>query len=102
MPEWEKGDGATQVIWVAIYVKVRRPLFVLFHQIWCVDGVSWLPSVITFRVFFPPDQELKSFVLPGVSVCLDGLHLIFFFSADKVRRRSGEVRAVCGGFAIGR
>ena len=30
MPEWGKGDETTQVIWVAIYVKSWRPLFVFF------------------------------------------------------------------------
>ena len=55
MPEWEKSDRATRVIWVAIYAKVGRPLFVLFNQIWGVDGVSRFPSIVTLRVSFPPD-----------------------------------------------
>ena len=28
--EWGESDRATQVIWVAIYVEARHPLFVLF------------------------------------------------------------------------
>ena len=101
MPEWVKSDGATRVIWAAIYVKVGRPLFVLFNQIWGVDGVGRLPGVVALRVSFPPDQELKSFVSPKVAVCLDGFHFVFFFSADKVRWWPGEVGAMCRGFAIG-
>ena len=101
MPEWVKSDGATQVIRAASYAEVGRPLFVLFDQIWSVDGVSGFPGVVTFRISFPPDQELESFVSPKVAMCLDGLHFILFFSADKVRWWSGEVWAVCEGFAIG-
>ena len=101
-PGWGESEGATRVIGVAIYAKVGRPLFVLFHQIWGVNGVSGFPCVIAFRVSFPPDQELESFVSPEVAMCLDRLHFVFFFSADKVRWWSGEVGAVCGSFAIGR
>ena len=97
-----KSDGAARVIRVAIYAEVGHPLFVFFDQIGCVDGVSRFPGVIALRVSFPSDQKLESFVSPKVAMCLDGLHLIFFFSADKVRWWSGEVRAVCGSFAIGR
>ena len=102
MPEWVKSDGATQVIRVTIYAKTGRPLFVFFYQIWGMNGASGFPCVVTFGVPFPPDQELESFVSPKVVMCLDGLHFILFFSADKVRWWSGEVRAVCGSFAIGR
>ena len=102
MPEWVKSDGATRVIWVAIYAKTGRPLFVFLYQIWGMDGACGFPRVITFRISFPPDQELESFVSPKVAMCLDGLHLVFFLSADKVRRWPGEVGAVCGSFAIGR
>ena len=102
MPEWVKSDGATRVIWVAIYAKAGRPLFVFPYQIWGMDGARGFPGVVTLRISFPPDQKLESFVSPKVAVCLDGLYLIFLFSADKVRWWSGEIGAVCGGFAIGR
>ena len=101
MPEWVKSDRATRVIWVAFYAEVGRPLFVLFDQIGRVDGARGFPGIVALRIPFPPDQELKSFVSPEVAMCLDGLHLIFLFSTDKVRWRPGEVGAVCGGFAIG-
>ena len=71
MPEWVKSDGATRVIRVASYVEVGRPLFVLFYQIWGVNGTSGFPSVIAFRISFPPDQELESFVSPEISMCLN-------------------------------
>ena len=102
MPEWVKSDRATRVIRVAIYVKVGRPLFVLFDQIGCVYGIGGFPCVIAFRVTFPLDQELESFVSPEIVMCLDRLHLVFFFSTDKVRWRSGEIGAVCRSFTIGR
>ena len=101
MPEWREGDRVTRVIWVAIYAEVGRPLFVLPNQIWGMHGVSRFPGVIAFQVSFPPDQELKSLISPEVAMCLDGFHFIFFFPTDEVRWRLGEIRAVCGGFAIG-
>ena len=101
MPEWVKSDGATQVIRTVIYTEAGRPLFVLFNQIGCVNGVSRFPGVIAFWVSFPLDQELKSFVSPKIAMCLDGFDFVLFFSTDKVRWRLGEVRAMCGSFAIG-
>ena len=101
MPEWGESDGATRVIWVTIYVKTGHPLFVLLDQIWGMDGISGFPSVIALWVSFPPDQELEPFVSPEIAMCLDGLHLIFFFSTNKVRWWPGEVRPVCRSFAIG-
>ena len=102
MPEWGESDRATQVIWVAIYAEVGHHLFVLLDQIWGVNRVRRFPCIVALWVSFPPDQELESFVSPKVVMCLDGLHLVFFFSADKVRWWSGEVGAVRGSFAIGR
>ena len=100
-PEWVKSDRAARVLWVAIYAEIGHPLFVLFDQIWSMDRVSGFPGVVTLWVSFPLDQKLESFVSPEVAVCLDRLHLVFFFSNDKVRWRPGEVRAVCRSFAIG-
>ena len=71
MPEWGKGDGATRVIWVAIYAKFRCPLFVLFDQIGGVYGVSWFPCVIARSIAFPPDQKLELFVPTKVPVTAD-------------------------------
>ena len=102
MPEWVKSDRATRVIRVAIYAKAGRPLFVLFYQIWGMNGTRGFPGVVAFRVPLPSDQELQLFVSPEVAMCLDGLHFVFLFPADKVRWGSGEVWAVCGSFAIGR
>ena len=58
MPVWGKSDGATRVIWVTIYAKVGRPLFILLDQIGSVDRVSRFPGVVAFWVSFPLDQEL--------------------------------------------
>ena len=101
-PEWVKSDRATRIIRVAIYAKSRCPLFVLLYQIWGMNGISRFPGVIALWVSFPLDQELESFVSPKIAVCLDGFHLVFFFSADEVRWRPGEIGAMCGSFAIGR
>ena len=101
MPEWVKSDGATRVIWIAIYAEVGRPLFVFFNQIWGMNRVHGFPSIVALRVSLPLDQELESFVSPEVAMCLNGLHLILFFSTDKVRWWSGEVGAMHGSFAIG-
>ena len=67
-----------------------------------VDIPDWLPCVIALRVPLPFDEVFQcplTFVLP---VTADLLHLILRFSADKVRRWSGEVGDVSGRFAIGR
>ena len=94
LPEWGEGDGSTRVIRVAIYAKSWRPLFVLFDQIGSMHGVSGFPCVITWSIAFPPDQELELLVPAEVPVTADRLHLVFFFSADKVRWWPGEVWAV--------
>ena len=54
-PEWGKRDRAARVIRVAIYVKAGCPLFVLFDQIRCMDGVGGFPGIVTFWVSFPLD-----------------------------------------------
>ena len=67
-----------------------------------MDGVSRFPDIVTFQISLPLDQELKLFVLSKMAMCLDQLHLVFFFSTNEVRQWLGEVGAMCGGFAIGR
>ena len=69
MPEWGKGDETTRVIRVTIYAE--SPLFVLFDQIGGVYRVSWFPSVITWSIAFPPDQELELLVPAKVPVTAD-------------------------------
>ena len=71
LPEWGKDDGATQVIWVTIYMESWCPLFVLFNQIGSVYGVSRFPCVIAWGVAFPPDQELELLVPTEVPVTAD-------------------------------
>ena len=71
LPEREKGDGTTRVIWVAIYVESWRPLFVLFDQIGGMYGIRGLPCVIAWGIAFPPDQELEFLVSAEVPVTAD-------------------------------
>ena len=71
LPEWEKDNGTTRVIRVAIYAEPWRPLFVLFDQIGCVYGVCGFPRVIARGIAFPPDQELELLVLSKVPVTAD-------------------------------
>jgi len=60
------------------------------------------PGIVAFGVSLPFDEILERSGPSMTSVAKDTLHFIFFFSSDKVRWWSGEVRAVCGSFAIGR
>ena len=71
LPEWEEGDGAARVIWVAIYAKSWRPLFVLFDQIGSMHRVSGFPCVIARSIAFPPDQELEFLVPAKILVTAD-------------------------------
>ena len=71
LPEWGKDDGATRVIWVAIYAESWRPLFVLFDQLRSVYGISWFPGIVAWGVAFPPNQELELLVPAEVLVTAD-------------------------------
>jgi hypothetical protein len=53
--------------------------------------VSRFPDVVTFGISFPLDQILEFLISSKVMITVDELHLIFFFSSDKVRWWSGEV-----------
>ena len=66
-----------------------------------MDVPSGFPSVVTFGVPFPFHEVLQGPIAPEGPVIANLLHFVFFFSVDKVRWWSGEVRAVCGSFAIG-
>jgi hypothetical protein len=70
-------------------------------QIRCVDLVSRFPCIVTFRVSFPFDEILELSRPSMTSVVEDTLHFVFFFSADKVRWRPGEVWSIGGRFLIG-
>jgi len=63
--------------------------------------VSWFPGVVTFGVPFPFDEVLERSGSSMTSVVDDTFHFVFFFSVDKVRWWSGEVRAVHSRFLIG-
>jgi hypothetical protein len=63
--------------------------------------VSWLPYVVGVWVSLPLDEVLERPRPPMTSVVEDGLDLVFFFSADKVRWWPHEVGAMRGCFVIG-
>ena len=69
--EWGKGDGATQVIWAAIYAESRHPLFVFSYQVRGMNGASWFPCVITWSISLLLDQELELLVFAKVPVAVD-------------------------------
>jgi hypothetical protein len=63
--------------------------------------VSWFPGVVAFGVPFPFDEVLECSGSSMTSVVNDTFHFVFFFSVDKIRWWSGEVRAVRSCFLIG-
>jgi hypothetical protein len=65
-----------------------------FDEVWCMDLISVLPGVVTFRVAFPFDQILQGLVTPPSLVTADLFHFILLFSINQIGWRSGEVRAV--------
>jgi hypothetical protein len=73
-----------------------------FDQFRGVDLVGWFPCVVTFGVPLPFDQILEPSRPAITSVVFDLLHLVLFFSSDKVRWGSGVVWAVDGVFMIRR
>ena len=72
-----------------------------FDELGRMDLIGVFPSIVAFGVVFPFDEVLESSSPAVASVTLDLIHFIFFFSINQIRRRSGEVWAVRGGFAIG-
>jgi hypothetical protein len=72
-----------------------------FDEVWCVDLVSIFPSVIALRVSLPFHEILQGPETSLVPMGVDLIHFILIFPFDQIRRRSGKVWAMCGGFAIG-
>jgi len=73
-----------------------------FDQVRHMNLISVFPSIVAFGVSLPFDKILEH---PRPSMTLVAsyqLHFVFQFSINQVRRWSGKVRAMCGGFAIGR
>jgi hypothetical protein len=73
-----------------------------FHQVRRVDLFDGLPGVVAFGVSFPFDEVLEPPRSAMTSVAQYSLHLVLFFSADKVRWGTGEVRSEVYCFMIGR
>ena len=77
-------------------------MMVRFGQFRGMHLVSWFPCVVGVWVSLPFDEVLEHPRPPMMSMVEDGLNLIFFFSADKVRRWLHEVGAMHSCFVIGR
>ena len=56
------------------------------------------PGIFRQWIAFPCGQVPAVFAIATVSY--NPINLIFFFSIDHVRRRSGEVRSMCVSFSI--
>ena len=81
------------------YVHYGRLSVIGFKDIRGMDVPGRFPGIVAFWVAFPFYEILQGLVTPKIPVITDLLHLVFRFAVDKVRWRSGEVRAVCGSFA---
>jgi hypothetical protein len=97
-----KDDGDFLQRLPTIYAFKGCLLVIGFYQIQQVNITGHLPSVIALRVAFPFDQILQGPFVPIVPMTADPLHLILFLVIDHVRWWPGEIRTVCGSFAIGR
>jgi hypothetical protein len=65
-----------------------------FDEFRRMDLIGVFPGVVTFGVAYPFDQILRDFGLPPGPMGSDLFHLVFFFSINQIRWRSGEVWAV--------
>ena len=63
--------------------------------------VSWLLCVVGVWVTLLLDKILEHPRPPITSVVEDGLNLVLFLLADKVRQWPREIGAMCSRFAIG-
>ena len=97
-----KSDGAFVIRAGCFYVRCGRLSVIGFKDVRGMDVLGRFPCVIAFRVTFPFYEILQGLVTPKIPVVTDLLYFVFRFAVDKVRWRPGEVRAVCGSFAIGR
>ena len=73
-----------------------------FSELRSVNLVSWFPGIVRLWIPFPLDKILESSSPTGVSMIDHLLHLVFFFSFDKVRGWPRIVGSVCVRFTIGR
>jgi hypothetical protein len=73
---------------------------IFFQEVQGVHLVSWFPGVVTFRIPLPLYEILEHSCSPMTLVVLYLLHLILFFTTNKVRWWSEEVWAVCPCFMI--
>jgi len=73
-----------------------------FSELQCMDLVSWFPSVIGFWIALPFYQVLEGSRTSRITVINDLLDFVFFFSFDKVWRRSRIVWSMGCCFVIRR
>ncbi len=69
------------------------------YQLWCLHIVNWFPGVVTLWVSFPLDQVLE--FTPLISMGMNSLDFVFFFTLNHVRWWPCEVLAVFFCFDIG-
>jgi hypothetical protein len=82
-PVWKCGRGMQNCEFdVALFILDVMASIVLFEELWGVHLILCFPGVIGFRIPFPFEEILESFVLPEVTMTSDGLHFIFRFSID--------------------
>ena len=67
---------------------------VLFEKVRGIQLVLCFPGVIGFRVTFPFEEILKSFVLPKVLMTPDSFYFVVHFPIYQVRRGPCEVGTV--------
>jgi hypothetical protein len=65
-----------------------------------MDIISWFPSVMCFRISFPPDSILDLLVTPKTPHAHHAFHFPLFFSVNQVRRGFREVAAMFRGFLV--
>ena len=60
-----------------------------------------LPRIVTFRIPLPFQKVLQLSPLSMMSMALNGLDFVVFFSSNKIRWQPREVQTMCFGFIIG-
>jgi hypothetical protein len=65
-----------------------------FDELGRMDLIGVLPSIVAFGVSLPFDQILQGPGPPPGPMGTYLFHLVFLFSIDQIRWRSGEVGAV--------
>ena len=99
----ERGVGLAgfKVDLLPFYLVEWVPFVIEFDEVGHMDLIGIFPSVIALRVSLPFDEVLQGPETSLVSMGADLIHFILLFSFNQIRRRLGEVWAMCRGFVIG-